>query len=85
MNPCIPQRPDPAKGLTERIRAMKDDSDRGLHTDSGSETDTPNDERHSSIASQSEDRSGDDNDDEKYEDEEQASDKTSRTRSHQKY
>lgn len=83
MNPYIPQCLGPARGLTERIRAMKDDSDRGSHTDSGSETGTPDDGRHSSIASQSEDRSGDDNDDEKHE-EEQASDKTSGTLSHQK-
>lgn len=75
MNPYIPQRLGPAKGLTERIRAMKDDSDRGSHTDSGSEKGAPDDGRQSSIASQSEVRSGDGTDDEKHE-EEQASDNT---------
>lgn len=83
MKPSIPRHPDPAKGLTDRIRALKDDSDAGSHTDSGSEMSAPDGSRHSFIASQSELRSRDENDDEKHE-EGEVSGKTSKTRSHQK-
>lgn len=76
--------PHPAKGLTQRLRAIKDGSDSASHTDFGSGLRAPDDGSQSSVASQSEDRYGDDNDDEEYE-EQEASHKTRGMRSHRKH
>ena len=84
MNPLIPRRPHPAKGLTQRLRAIKDGSDSGSHSGPGFEMHAPDDGRQSSVASQSEDCYRDANDDEDRE-EQEASDKTIRTRSRGKY
>lgn len=84
MDSLIPRRPHPAKGLTQRLSATKNGSDSSSHTDAGSEMHVPDDVRQSSVASQSEDRYGDVYDDEEHE-EQEASDKTSRTRSYRKH
>lgn len=87
MKPSFPRRPEPARGLTNsllgRIRARKDASDSGSHTDSGSEMSAPGDARNPSLPHQSEETSENDSDEEKHE-EEEVSDTLSRTRSRRK-
>ena len=81
------RRSDPTVGLTDtlhgRIRAMKDASDSGSHTDLGSDIGAAGDARHSLLAGQSEENSHNDSDDEEYE-EKGVSDLLSRTPSRQR-
>ncbi|CAD6575471.1 MAG: rRNA bioproteinsis protein rrp36 [Alectoria sarmentosa] len=74
MKPSFPRRPEPARGLTNsllgRIRARKDASDSGSHTDSGSDLSAPGDARNSSLPHESEETSENDSDEEEHEEEE---------------
>ena len=87
MKPSFPRRPEPARGLTNsllgRIRARKDASDSGSHTDSGSDLSAPGDARNSSLPHESEETSENDSDEEEHE-EEEVSDTLSKVRSRRK-
>lgn len=81
MKPSFPRRPEPtmvfAHSLHGRIRAVKDASDSGSHTDSGSDMGAPGDARHSSLLGQSEESSHHDSDDEDHQEEESESENSS--------